>query len=123
MDGDDQSPVWITGAGGLIGNYLVQLAPQFAPRWPVRALTREQLDLLDFDAVHRAFRKQQPKLVIHCAAMSRSPDCQARPELARRVNVDTTTLLAELAAEMCGPLFAKTTGAQVPVDGGNERVI
>ncbi len=31
--------------------------------------------------------------------------------------------VAELVAEMCGPLFAKTTGAQVPVDGGNERVI
>lgn len=31
--------------------------------------------------------------------------------------------VAELAAEMCGPAFAKTTGAQVPVDGGNERVI
>ena len=31
--------------------------------------------------------------------------------------------VAELAAEMCGPLFAKTTGSQVPVDGGNDRVI
>jgi hypothetical protein len=31
--------------------------------------------------------------------------------------------VAEVAAELCGPLFAKTTGAQVPVDGGNERVI
>jgi len=31
--------------------------------------------------------------------------------------------VAEMAAAMCGPLFAKTTGAQVPVDGGNERVI
>jgi rhamnose utilization protein RhaD (predicted bifunctional aldolase and dehydrogenase)/NAD(P)-dependent dehydrogenase (short-subunit alcohol dehydrogenase family) len=31
--------------------------------------------------------------------------------------------VAELAAEMCGPLFAKTTGAQIPVDGGNDRVI
>ncbi len=31
--------------------------------------------------------------------------------------------VAALAAEMCGPLFAKTTGAQVPVDGGNDRVI
>ena len=31
--------------------------------------------------------------------------------------------VAELAAEMCGPVFAKTTAAQVPVDGGNERVI
>ena len=31
--------------------------------------------------------------------------------------------VAELAAEMCGPLFAKTTAAQIPVDGGNERVV
>ena len=35
----------------------------------------------------------------------------------------TSRDVAELAAEMCGPVFAKTTGAQVPVDGGNERVI
>jgi len=35
----------------------------------------------------------------------------------------TSRDVAELAAEMCGPLFAKTTGAQVPVDGGNARVI
>jgi NAD(P)-dependent dehydrogenase (short-subunit alcohol dehydrogenase family) len=31
--------------------------------------------------------------------------------------------VAALALEMCGPVFAKTTGAQVPIDGGNERVI
>ena len=31
--------------------------------------------------------------------------------------------VAELAAELCGPLFAKTTGAQLPIDGGNDRVI
>jgi NAD(P)-dependent dehydrogenase (short-subunit alcohol dehydrogenase family) len=31
--------------------------------------------------------------------------------------------VGELAAELCGPIFAKTTGAQIPVDGGNDRVI
>jgi rhamnose utilization protein RhaD (predicted bifunctional aldolase and dehydrogenase)/NAD(P)-dependent dehydrogenase (short-subunit alcohol dehydrogenase family) len=31
--------------------------------------------------------------------------------------------VGELAAELCGPVFAKTTGAQIPIDGGNERVI
>jgi len=35
----------------------------------------------------------------------------------------TSRDVAELAAEMCGSLFAKTTAAQVPVDGGNERVV
>jgi rhamnose utilization protein RhaD (predicted bifunctional aldolase and dehydrogenase)/NAD(P)-dependent dehydrogenase (short-subunit alcohol dehydrogenase family) len=31
--------------------------------------------------------------------------------------------VAALAVELCGPLFAKTTGAQIPIDGGNDRVI
>ena len=31
--------------------------------------------------------------------------------------------VSELAAEMCGALFSKTTASQIPVDGGNERVI
>ncbi|MBD2149061.1 bifunctional aldolase/short-chain dehydrogenase [Pseudanabaena sp. FACHB-1277] len=35
----------------------------------------------------------------------------------------TSHHVAELAAEMCGSLFACTTAAQVPVDGGNDRVI
>jgi len=35
----------------------------------------------------------------------------------------TSRDVAELAAELCGPLFAKVTGAQLPIDGGNERVI
>jgi len=45
----------------------------------------------------------------------------------KRRNVLKTAItsrdVAELAAEMCGAAFAKTTGAQVPVDGGNDRVI
>ncbi len=35
----------------------------------------------------------------------------------------TSRDVAELTAEMCGPLFAKTTAAQLPIDGGNERVV
>jgi rhamnose utilization protein RhaD (predicted bifunctional aldolase and dehydrogenase)/NAD(P)-dependent dehydrogenase (short-subunit alcohol dehydrogenase family) len=39
-----------------------------------------------------------------------------------RVEIKSSDV-SELAAEMCGSLFAKTTAAQIPVDGGNERVI
>jgi dTDP-4-dehydrorhamnose reductase len=91
---------WITGANGLIGNYLVQTAPRFAARWRVRALTREQLDLLDFAAVEREFKKDQPQLIIHCAAISTVGAAQKNPELARRVNVEITRLLAELSSEI-----------------------
>ncbi len=49
------------------------------------------------------------------------------PEEYRRSNVLGTevrsTDVARLVTAMCGTAFAKTTGAQVPIDGGNERVI
>ena len=90
---------WVTGAGGLIGNYLVQTAPKFAPQWQVRALTRDKLDLLDFAAVRREFEKDRPQLVIHCAAISTIAGAQKDPNLARRVNIEATGLLAELAAD------------------------
>ena len=35
----------------------------------------------------------------------------------------TSADVARLCVAMCGPAFACTTGAQVPVDGGNDRVI
>jgi len=91
---------WITGANGLIGNYLVQTVPRFAPHWRLRALTHDQLDLLDFAAVRSEFQKDQPQLVIHCAAVSTIAAAQSNPDLARRVNVDVTVLLARLAADI-----------------------
>jgi dTDP-4-dehydrorhamnose reductase len=94
------SLAWITGANGLIGNYLVSTAPQFAPRRRVRAWARAQLDLLDFTAVRREFQKDQPQLVIHCAAISTIAEAQANPARARTVNVEVTRLLADLASEI-----------------------
>jgi dTDP-4-dehydrorhamnose reductase len=98
MSGPSQL-VWITGAHGLIGNYLVQTAPRFAPHWRVRALTRADFDLLDFAAVEREFKKDRPHLVIHCAAISTVAAAQKNPDHAWRVNVEMTRLLAGLASE------------------------
>ncbi len=91
---------WITGAGGLIGSHLLQCAPAYAPRWRVIGLTRAQLDLSDFKAVRRRFEQERPALILHCAALSRSVACEADPALARRLNVDLTAHLAELAGEI-----------------------
>jgi rhamnose utilization protein RhaD (predicted bifunctional aldolase and dehydrogenase)/NAD(P)-dependent dehydrogenase (short-subunit alcohol dehydrogenase family) len=35
----------------------------------------------------------------------------------------TSLDVARVALEMTGPVFSKTTGAQIPIDGGNDRVI
>ena len=91
---------WITGAHGLIGNYLVQSAPRLAPLWRVRALTRGDFDLLNFAAVRREFQKDKPQLIVHCAAITVVGEAQKNPALARRVNVEVTKHLAELAAEI-----------------------
>ena len=64
------------------------------------ALTRDCLDMTDASAVRATFRLQAPQLVIHCAALSRSPECQANPALAHTLNVEVTALLAELAANI-----------------------
>ena len=31
--------------------------------------------------------------------------------------------VADMVLTLCGKSFAKTTGAQIPIDGGNDRVI
>jgi dTDP-4-dehydrorhamnose reductase len=105
-----QPKVWVTGAAGLIGNCLIQSAAAELPGHQVMRLVRNAdgvlpettlaLDLTDFVAVRRAFQEHRPQLVIHCAAMSRSPLCQSQPQEARRANVDATQNLADLAADI-----------------------
>jgi dTDP-4-dehydrorhamnose reductase len=58
------------------------------------------LDLTDFAAVRERFQEEQPGLIVHCAAISQSPVCQANPSFAHKINVDVTALLAELASEI-----------------------
>jgi dTDP-4-dehydrorhamnose reductase len=109
--------VWITGAGGLIGHYLLQTSREFAPKVTVAGLTRHQLDLTDIPAVRRRFQNERPGAVIHCAALTRSPDCQANPELARNLNVDVTAFLSELAADIS--FFFFSTDLVFDGRGGN----
>ena len=97
---------WITGAGGLIGNYLAQTARDMAPASSVIGLTRQDLDLLDFAELRRRFLRDKPQLVIHCAAMSKSPTCQADPRFAHRTNVAVTEQLANLAADAVFVFFS-----------------
>lgn len=81
------------------------------------ALTRDRLDLADSAAVRAEFRRQRPGLVIHCAALSKSPECEAKPALARQLNVEVTALLAGLAAEI--PLFFLSTDLVFDGRAGN----
>ena len=87
----------ITGAAGLIGQYLVKTAPRWAPEWDVRGLTRADFDLTDRPNVERTWESIKPSAVIHCAALSRTKDCEQDPEKARCINVESTAYLAKLS--------------------------
>lgn len=90
----------ITGAAGLIGHYLVMNASRWASEWQVHGLTRAELDFTDPIAVERAWQSIKPSAVIHCAALSRTKDCEQDPQLARRINVDATADLARLSKDI-----------------------
>ncbi len=113
----NERPVWITGAGGLIGNYLVETAPRFAPSLDIRPLSRAELDLEDFNAVREAFKKDSPGLVIHCAALANTPACEKNPALAHKLNVEVTSVVAELAKDI--PLIFFSTDLVFDGRAGN----
>ena len=108
------APAWITGAGGLIGGALVRAAASFAPGWQVRGLQRTELDLTDVPAVRELFQRDKPGLLIHCAGLTKTRLCQQEPALARKLNVEVTARLAELAADI--PLIFFST--DLVFDGG-----
>ena len=93
-------PIWITGTGGLIGHCLAQTAAAFWPGTPVVGSRRAELDLTDASAVRQEFRRLRPRLVIHCAALTKPAECEADPGLARRLNVEATATLANLSEEV-----------------------
>ncbi len=91
----------------------------------MRALTRADFDLLDFKIAEREFQKDKPRLVIHCAAISSIAETQKNPSLAKKVNVEATRFLAELAAEVQFVFFSTDLafdgrkGNYVETDGVN----
>ena len=87
----------VSGAAGLIGQYLIRTAARWAPGRIVHGLTRADLDLEDRVAVERLWQALKPDAVIHCAAMSRTKDCEEDPEGARRINAQVTAHLAQLS--------------------------
>lgn len=106
----------ITGAAGLIGQYLVKTAPRWAPDRDMQGLTRPDLDLTDRTNVERTWQSIKPNAVIHCAALSRTKDCEQDPEQARRINVEVTAHLAQLSQDIpfiflsSGEVFDGRTG-------------
>ena len=117
--------VLITGAAGLIGHYLFKTAPRWAPQWDVRGISRHDVDLTDAAGLTGVVRSLKPLAIIHCAALSRTKDCEQNPEQAHRINVEVTAHLAQLSQDIpfiflsSGEVFDGGTGWYVETDEPN----
>ena len=115
----------ITGAAGLIGQYLVKSASRWAPGWDVKGLSRTELELTDTVNLEARIHALKPDLLIHCAALSRTKACEQDPEQARRVNVEVTAHLAQLSQDIpfiflsSGEVFDGKTGWYSEADEPN----
>lgn len=115
----------VTGAAGLIGQYVVKSAARWGPGWEVQGLSRADLDLTDHAAAELAWQRLKPSIVIHCAALSRTKDCEQNPQLARRINVEATAHLARLSKHIpfiflsSGEVFDGKTGWYSEKDAPN----
>ncbi|MCR5785216.1 MAG: dTDP-4-dehydrorhamnose reductase [Eubacterium sp.] len=86
--------VLITGAGGQLG---YDVARELAKRkTEYKALTREDLDLCDKDAIKEVFEAYSPDVLVHCAAYTAVDKAEDDRSVCEKVNVEATRILAEL---------------------------
>ena len=97
---------------------LTQLARVAALEWAKEGI---RVNSIHPDAVYDTALWTKDLLAKRAASYDMTVEQYRRKNLLR--TEVTSRDVAELTAEMCGPLFAKTTAAQIPVDGGNERMV
>ena len=85
----------VTGAGGQLGVELVEAGR--AQGHDVVGVTREQLDVVDADAVSDTFRALRPDVVVHAAAWTAVDACEGDPERAFLVNARGARHVVEAA--------------------------
>lgn len=77
--------VAIIGAIGQLGTDLVRALGE-AGGYETRALTHDEIEVADPEAVRAALTQARPNVVVNCAAFHRVDECEDRPEDAMRVN-------------------------------------
>ncbi len=117
----------LTGASGLLGAAVARAANAqgaevigVVGRWSaaVPGVARQvSLDLSHPDAVAALAREVRPDVIVNCAAVAEPAACDAKPELAQRVNVDLPASLAQVARELAARCVHVST--EQVFDGAN----
>lgn len=90
----NNTKIMITGGAGQLGYDVIKELNRRG-YYNIYAPTINELDLRNKKAVDRAFKKEQPNVVIHCAAYTAVDNAEDDLEGAFRINVDATDYIAE----------------------------
>lgn len=99
--------VLVTGASGMLGRDVVAEAD--AVHHEVVALSRDELDITDYDAVATRFEQELPAVVINCAAWTDVDGAEASEGEAHNVNADGAGNVAAAAAHVNAKIVQLST--------------
>lgn len=97
--------ILLTGVNGQVGRALQKKLTQYE----VFALSRDQLDLSDVDAIRRTVQAIQPDIIINPAAYTAVDKAESEPDLAYAINAIAPQVLAEEAAKLNAALIHFST--------------
>ncbi|MCI0400317.1 MAG: NAD(P)-dependent oxidoreductase [Gammaproteobacteria bacterium] len=114
-----QARVFITGCGGMLGNYTYPFAKQICRTVLAtdKNLTEpwlEHLDVRDYAKLSQIFKEIKPTLVLHLAAETDCEVCEADPYLSWEVNVRATREIALLCRNYSAIMVFISTAAVFP---------
>jgi len=88
--------ILLIGAQGQLGQ---DLQPLLATQGNLTAVSRNELDLTQSDAIRALVAETAPELIVNAAAYTAVDKAESEPDIAKAVNAAAPTLLAELARD------------------------
>ncbi|HDN83556.1 MAG TPA: dTDP-4-dehydrorhamnose reductase [Candidatus Altiarchaeales archaeon] len=96
--------IFVTGGSGLLGSKITEIAPERGYdvysgycRHKPEFGKAVKLDLTDADSIVRAINDVEPDVIIHTAALTDVDRCEVDKDLAYKINVEGTKIIAEVA--------------------------
>jgi len=99
--------ILVTGAGGLLGSRIVELASESGHEvyglylnHPPSMGFKIKMDITDFDGVEKLISQLKPHAIIHCAAITDVDLCERNRDLALKVNYEATKIIAKASEKI-----------------------
>lgn len=99
--------ILVTGAGGLLGSRIVELASERGHEvyglylnHPPSMGFKIKMDITDFNGVEKLISQLKPHAIIHCAAITDVDLCERNRDLALKVNYEATKVIAKASEKI-----------------------